>query len=570
MNETAHALGASATFWELIERRAALTPDRPVLVQDDRSLTFGELRERCERVAAGLYGLGVRPGSVVAWQLPTRLETALLSFALTRIGAVQTPVIPFYRDREVGFALRESKAGFFAVPGTWRGFDHTAMAHRLAAELDRPPLIFEAYDQLPDADPAVLPAPPTDGTAVRWIYWTSGTTSDPKGVLHTDRSLIAGGSCLAHALHLSADDIGSMAFPFAHIAGPDYTVMLLLYGFPAVLFEQFAMPGALDAYRRHEVTVAGGSTAFYSMFLTEQRKDPTARVVPTLRLLAGGGAPKPPEIYHAVVREMGVQLTHGYGMTEVPMITMGAPDDTVEHLAETEGRPPEGMEIRITDEDGKPLPYGTDGEVRLRGEAVCQGYLDAAATRDAFDGDGFLITGDVGHLRRSGHLVLTEQAQGRHHPQGREHLRQGDRGPPPPPPRRGRRGRDRPAGHGTRGTRLRGRRAAGRGRDADTGGARRVSAHGGARGAQAAGAAGGGGRAAAQRDVAQGAQVQAARAVLLIRAHGAHPWTAGTRAHGHTGGAGWGPGEEATHPARSVTRCGPIRRKSPTRPVRSP
>ncbi|MFE7239585.1 AMP-binding protein [Streptomyces sp. NPDC057580] len=405
MNETAHALGASATFWELIERRAALTPERPVLIQDDRTLAFGELRDRCERVAAGLYGLGVRPGSVVAWQLPTRLETALLSFALTRLGAVQSPVIPFYRDREVGFALRESKAAFFAVPGTWRGFDHTAMAHRIAADLEQPPQVLEAYEELPDGDPAVLPPPPTDGTAVRWIYWTSGTTSDPKGVLHTDRSLIAGGSCLAHALHLSADDIGSMAFPFAHIAGPDYTVMLLLYGFPAVLFEQFAMDGALDGYRRHGVTVAGGSTAFYSMFLTEQRKDPTRKVVPTLRLLAGGGAPKPPEIYHAVVREMGIQLTHGYGMTEVPMITMGAPDDTVEHLAETEGRPPEGMEIRITDEDGKPLPYGTDGEVRLRGEAVCQGYLNAA--RDAFDADGFLVTGDVGHLLESGHLVLT-------------------------------------------------------------------------------------------------------------------------------------------------------------------
>ncbi|MFG2561176.1 class I adenylate-forming enzyme family protein [Streptomyces sp. NPDC048496] len=405
MNETAHALGASATFWELIERRAALTPDRPILIQDDRTLTFGELRDRCERVAAGLYGLGVRPGSVVAWQLPTRLETALLSFALTRLGAVQSPVIPFYRDREVGFALRESKAAFFAVPGTWRGFDHTAMAHRIAADLEQPPRVLEAYEELPDGDPAVLPPPPTDGTAVRWIYWTSGTTSDPKGVLHTDRSLIAGGSCLAHALRLSADDIGSMAFPFAHIAGPDYTVMLLLYGFPAVLFEHFAMPGALDGYRRHGVTVAGGSTAFYSMFLTEQRKDPTRKVVPTLRLLAGGGAPKPPEIYHAVVREMGIQLTHGYGMTEVPMITMGAPDDTVEHLAETEGRPPEGMEIRITDEDGKPLPYGTDSEVRLRGEAVCQGYLNAA--RDAFDADGFLVTGDVGHLLESGHLALT-------------------------------------------------------------------------------------------------------------------------------------------------------------------
>ncbi|MFJ8850769.1 class I adenylate-forming enzyme family protein [Streptomyces sp. NPDC102437] len=405
MTETAHALGASGTFWELVERRAGLTPDRPFLIQDDRTLTFGELRSRGERVAAGLWEMGVRPGTVVAWQLPTRIETVLLSFALTRIGAVQSPVIPFYRDREVGFALRESKAEFFAVPGTWRGFDHTAMASRVTA--DRPVTVFEAYASLPDGDPSVLPPPPGDGTAVRWIYWTSGTTSDPKGVLHTDRSLIAGGSCLAHALHLSADDIGSMAFPFAHVAGPDYSVMLLLYGFPAVLFEHFAMPDAVAEYRRHGVTVAGGSTAFYSMFLTEQRKAPDRKLIPSLRLLAGGGAPKPPEIYHAVVREMGVQLTHGYGMTEVPMITMGAPDDTVEHLAETEGRPPAGMEIRITDEDGKPLPHGTDGEVRLRGEAVCKGYLDPAASASVFDADGFLITGDIGHVRAGGHLVLT-------------------------------------------------------------------------------------------------------------------------------------------------------------------
>ncbi|MFE5481357.1 class I adenylate-forming enzyme family protein [Streptomyces sp. NPDC056527] len=392
MTDTAHTLGTSRTLWELVERRAALTPGRPVLLQGDRSLTFGELRERAERCAAGLYGMGVRPGTVVAWQLPTRIETAVLSFALARLGAVQSPVIPFYRDREVGFALRESKADFFAVPGVWRGFDHTEMARRLGARG-----IFEAYDDLPDGDPAVLPPAPASGVDVRWIYWTSGTTSDPKGVLHTDRSLIAGGSCLAHALRLSEDDIGSMAFPYAHIAGPDYTVMLLLYGFPAVMFEQFALPEALAEYRRHGVTVAGGSTAFYSMFLAEQRKQPGRKLIPTLRLLAGGGAPKPPEIYHAVVREMGCQLTHGYGMTEVPMITMGAPDDTVENLATTEGRPPEGMEIRISE----------GGEVRLRGEAVCRGYLDPAQSAAAFDEDGFLITGDVGHVTASGHLVLT-------------------------------------------------------------------------------------------------------------------------------------------------------------------
>ncbi|WP_221348162.1 class I adenylate-forming enzyme family protein [Streptomyces beigongshangae] len=389
--DTAHALGASRTFWELVERRAALTPDRPVLLQGDRTLTFEGLRSGAERTAAGLYGMGVRPGTVVAWQLPTRIETVLLAMALARLGAVQSPVIPFYRDREVAFALDGSRAAFFAVPGRWRGFDHTAMARRLGARG-----VFEAYGALPAGDPSVLPPPPADGTGVRWIYWTSGTTSDPKGVLHTDRSLIAGGSCLAHALHLSADDVGSIAFPFAHIGGPDYLVMLLLYGFPAVLLEKFALPDDLAEFREHGVTVAGGSTAFYSMFLAEQRKQPGTRPVPTLRLLAGGGAPKPSELHRAVVREMGVRLAHGYGMTEVPMITMGSPDDSEEDLATTAGRPPEGMEIRIV-----------EGEVRLRGEAVCRGYLDPAQTAEAFDGDGFLRTGDLGHLTDSGHLVLT-------------------------------------------------------------------------------------------------------------------------------------------------------------------
>ncbi|KJY16943.1 MULTISPECIES: AMP-binding protein [unclassified Streptomyces] len=409
---TATELSRSRTLWELITRRAALTPDTPVLIEAaedptaDRTLTFGELRDRSERVAAGLYDMGVRPGTVVAWQLPTRIETVLLCVALARIGAVQTPVIPFYRDREVGFALREAKADFLAIPGVWRGHDYPAMARRLGARG-----VFEAYASLPDGDPAVLPPPPASGTDVRWIYWTSGTTSDPKGVLHTDRSLIAGGSCLAHALHLTPSDVGSMAFPYAHIAGPDYTVMLLLYGFPAVLFEKFAMPDALDGYRRHGVTVAGGSTAFYSMFLTEQRKAPDVPLIPTLRLLAGGGAPKPPEIYHAVVRELGCQLTHGYGMTEVPMITMGAPDDTTEHLATTEGRPPEGMSIRITTPAGTPLPAGTDGEVRLRGEAVCQGYLGRDRSAEVFDHDGYLITGDLGHLTHDGYLVLTGRSK---------------------------------------------------------------------------------------------------------------------------------------------------------------
>ncbi len=395
---TPYALGRSGTLWELIARRAALTPEAPVLLDEaDRRMTFGGLAERARRTAAGLYGLGVRPGTAVCWQLPTRIETVVLSAALARLGAVQTPVIPSYREREVRYAVQRTEARFLLTPGTWRGFDHAAMADRVARGLPRPPTRLTVYDALPDGDPGTLPPPPTDGRQVRWIYWTSGTTSAPKGVLHTDRSLIAGGACLAHALRMRPDDVGSIAFPYAHIGGPDYLVMLLLYGFPALLVERFALPWALDAYRRHGVTLAGGSTAFYTQFLAAQRQlPPGERLLPTLRLLAGGGAPKPPELYHQVVRELGCQLTHGYGMTEAPMITMGSPLDTPENLATTEGRPPAEMAVRVV-----------DGEVRLRGEAVCQGYVDPAQTAAAFDEDGFFRTGDLGRLTADGHLVLT-------------------------------------------------------------------------------------------------------------------------------------------------------------------
>ncbi len=320
----------------------------------------------------------------------------MLSLALARIGAVQSPVVPLYRDHEVGQVLRRTGAAFLAVPGTWRGFDHTAMAHRLAWNLPGPLTVIDVHAALPEADPAILPPPPDDGEEVRWIYWTSGTTAGPKGVLHTDRSLLTAGRCLAGALRIGPSDVGSMAFPYAHVAGPDYTVMLLLHGIPAVLLEHFALPRSLAAYRRHRVTVAGGSTAFYQLFLAAQRAlPPGRRLLPSLRLLAGGGAPLPPELHHEVVAELGCRLAHGYAMTEAPMVTMGDPTDLPEHLATTAGRPPAGMDVLITP--------GT-GEIRLRGPAVCRGYLDEP---DPFDADGYLPTGDLGRLTPTGHLVVT-------------------------------------------------------------------------------------------------------------------------------------------------------------------
>ncbi len=196
------------------------------------------------------------------------------------------------------------------MPGDWRGFDYTAMAKRIVAGLDRPVQILETFDSLPEGDPAVLPPPPAPPAAgeeapIRWLYYTSGTTSNPKGVRHTDETLLAGGIGLAVALDMQPSDVGSMAFPFAHIAGPDYLGIMLMHGFPSVMLEAFVPAEAVDFYSRNGVTMAGGSTAFYLAFLAEQRKHPSAKVIPTLRMLTGGGAPKPPEVFYEVQREIG-------------------------------------------------------------------------------------------------------------------------------------------------------------------------------------------------------------------------------------------------------------------------
>jgi acyl-CoA synthetase (AMP-forming)/AMP-acid ligase II len=396
------------TIWELVRARAGRSPDVTMLIDTDgRRLTFGEFADRAEQVAAGLLSLGIGPGTKVTWQLPTRIESVLISMALSRLGAVQNPVLHLYREREVGAVLRQSKPDFFIVPGVWRDRDFGAMAKQLASELEPAPTVLDLDLDLPTGSTASLPAPPASGAEIRWIYYTSGTTSEPKGVQHTDQTLMAGGRGLGAALDMSPDDLGSIAFPYSHIAGPDYMLMMLAAGFGAVLIESFVPTEAVKTFRELGVTMCGGSTAFYQMYLAEQRKQPGEPLIPTLRIMSGGGAAKPPELFYEVQREMGVRLVHGYGMTEVPMMAMGSPHDTDEQLANTDGKPVVGAQIRIVKDDGTVAAPDEEGEVRLRGPVVCVGYTDPRATEAAFDDEGWFRTGDLGVLRPDGHLRLT-------------------------------------------------------------------------------------------------------------------------------------------------------------------
>jgi acyl-CoA synthetase (AMP-forming)/AMP-acid ligase II len=397
------------TLWNLLDRRARETPDAPMLIDErDRTVSFADFRDWSERVAAGLTKLGVTADTPVAWQLPTRIESIVLSFALARLGATQVPIIPIYREREVGSVLQQAGVKFFAVPGVWRNFDYEAMAKGLQESSGGAfEVLVVSGDVLPEGDPSTLPAPPTDGDAVRWLYSTSGTTAAPKCVMHSDGGLIAGGMGLAYALEVQPDDVGSIAFPCTHIGGPDYLVVMLAHGMPAVLIETFDPPSTVATFARHDVTMAGGSTAFYLAFLNEQRKDPSKPVMPKLRMMNGGGAPKPPEVFREVRAEMHIPVCHGYGMTECPMITQGSPSDTDEQLMNTDGAPVRGCVVQIVDEHGAPVPAGVTGEVKVRGPMVAKGYMDPEQSKLAFGDDGFFVTGDRGYLREDGHIVLT-------------------------------------------------------------------------------------------------------------------------------------------------------------------
>ena len=195
-------------LWELVEARAEASPDQRMLVDEaGRSLTFGAYRDAAERAAAGFAERGVVAGDVVSWQLPTWIESVVLVSALSRLGAVQNPILPIYREREVGYVTRAAGAKLFIVPSVWRGFDFEAMARALTEENGGTPEVLTSDKELPEGDVAALPpAPvPEDEPPVRWLFSTSGTTADPKVARHTDKTIMATARGMSDRLDYGAE-----------------------------------------------------------------------------------------------------------------------------------------------------------------------------------------------------------------------------------------------------------------------------------------------------------------------------------------------------------------------------
>jgi cyclohexanecarboxylate-CoA ligase len=402
------------SLWELLDKRVEATPDAVMAVDEHgRSLTFAEYKAEAERAAAGLYRLGIHSGDVVSWQLPTWLESLTLVAALSRLGAIQNPMLPIYRQREVGFITKQAGSRLLIVPGTWRAFDYEEMAREIAG--GQPGLeILVANRALPQGDPTQLPpvpVPPDDPSdlPIRFYYYTSGTTADPKGAQHTDATIKAAAIGMCERLEVVESDRIGCVFPFTHIAGAVYIFSALAFGCTMIVVEGFDAEATPPVLAREGVTLAGAGTPFHMAYLAYQRNHPEAApLFPHARAYIGGGAPKPPQLHYDIKNEMGtVGIVSGYGMTEAPIVTMASVRDSDEVLATTEGAPVTGVDFITVKLDETRSAVGEEGEVRLKAPMVMRGYVDSSLDGEAFDANGYFRTGDLAVIDEQGNVRIT-------------------------------------------------------------------------------------------------------------------------------------------------------------------
>ena len=382
-------------MWSLVLRAASDRTDEVLLADDHgRTLTASDLHGEADRVAAGLAAQGVGAGDVVSWQLPSVLELPVLMAALSRLGAIQNPIIPLLREREVSVIAEQVSPRLFICPTEWRAFSHAGMARSfgldvLALDLEAPPGPSDPL-RLPTGDPAQLPPHHDDPDECRWIFYSSGTTSIPKGVRHSDASIAAGSNGVVHQLGLGSGDIYPIAWPLSHIGGSAMFGAVLRNGGTICTVDTFDPATTPQRMAELGATMLGSATPFFLAYTAAQRAKGADPLFPRLRTVVSGGAPTPSEVNREVVEVLGVAGVAGaWGLTEFPVATSETPDDP--WVGTTAGRPVTDVEVRVV-----------DGELRLRGPQCFLGYVDSSLDADAFDADGWFRTGDLGHLDQDG------------------------------------------------------------------------------------------------------------------------------------------------------------------------
>lgn len=381
--------------------------------------SFAELDRASKRAAIGLSQMGIGSGDVVSCQLPNWWEFIALYVACSRLGAVCNPLLPVYRSRELRFMLGQAESKAIFIPGIFREVDYGEMIAGLRPELPnlREVISIDEASGAQGADRfadgplsaaeveayAQLPRPhPNDITE---LLYTSGTTGQPKGVMHTHNTLYSLVAEYIRALDLTADDSVLQSSPVAHQAGLLHgVVMPIMLGSAVVLQDAWNPEIAVALIERYSARHIHAATPFLADLADCAAVD--SHDISSLRTFVCAGAPIPRTLVRRAVDRLKIDVIASWGMSEVGTATCTRRNDSSERIFGTDGGPLGGIEFRVVDDEGKWLPAGIDGRLQVRGISLFVGYLKRPDLNQLEEG-GWFDTGDVARMDDGGYIRIT-------------------------------------------------------------------------------------------------------------------------------------------------------------------
>lgn len=400
-------------------------PDKTALVsfktdkKTERAFSYQQLWEMTNKIALGLKHLGVSKNDVVSCQLPNWWEFTLLYLACSRIGAVLNPLMPIFRERELEFMLRHGESKVFVVPKIFRNFDHEQLANQLKAKIETLEHVVVIDGNTENNFNALLVNHGLDNhlaavTAlddfnlgaddITQLIFTSGTTGEPKGVMHTSNTLYSNIVPYAKRLNLTENDVVLMASPMAHQTGFMYgLIMPIELNAKVILQDVWEVSQAVELIHQHQVSFTMASTPFLndlSNTVAEHHDQ-----VNSLKTFLCAGAPIPGPLVQKARETLGVKVISAWGMTECGAITTTLISDEDERSYNTDGVALPGVEIKITNKQGQQKAVNEAGRLMIRSCSSFGGYLKRSHLNDT-DQDDWFDTGDIAYQDEQGYIRI--------------------------------------------------------------------------------------------------------------------------------------------------------------------
>lgn len=414
---TAAGAWADKTICDFFDQWSTTCPDRTAIVSVDsetgtrHNMSFGELGELSDRIAADLHSRGVRLGDVVAAQLPNTYEMLAITLACARIGAVVNPLMPILRERELTHIFTMTEATVFYVPDTFKGFDFRSLANvvrKRVPTLEHVIVLGANGFEFEDEQRSTLEYDAVDPNELFQIMFTSGTTGEPKGVMHTANTLFANVTQLADRFEVTQDDVILCPTPTAHQLGFLFGVLLpCVTGATVVFLDTWVTEKAVDLLETESVSLCMGATPLLmdiSSFPEIEQRDLSA-----FRLFVSGGAPIPSALVSQAKEKLSAKIVSVWGMTEVLAVTTVKLDDTDDLAASTDGVATPHTAVSIVDGNRQPVPSGTEGVLETRGATLCVGYLKKPELFELRD--GWFDTGDLARMDDDGYIRITGRSK---------------------------------------------------------------------------------------------------------------------------------------------------------------